>query len=122
MAKKRQRPQQQDTPVDIPAYRVWKIGVALRESMGSKRAARGETVREFIEHAVRDELTPLVQSLHASGVHSPSGPVSSVRVPMSDLVLETLRKASQESGLDQSQLFAACLRNAITRRRRRSRK
>lgn len=72
--------------------------------------------------AVDQELRELIDRLAELGIANDSATTAAVRFPMEDSTLTELRAASQESGLDQSQLLTACLRLATRRKRRRNRR
>lgn len=112
---------ERDKP-STPSYRVWKLHVSLRNAISDKRTSRQQTVREFVGDAVDEELRELIENLAELGIANDSVTNAAVRFPMGDSTLTQLRAASQESGLDQSQLLTACLRLAIRRKRRRNRK
>ena len=101
-----------------PVHRVWKLDRELKEAVTGKRRARTQTIREFLAEAVEQELPELLNGLAGLGQGGLPAPV---RFPMEEATLTELRKASQVSGLDQFQLFAACLRLAPRRKRRRGR-
>jgi hypothetical protein len=72
------------------------------------------------EEALEQELPELLNGLAGLGVtNGQGGLIIPVRFPMEDETLADLRKASQASGLDQFQLFMACLSLATRRKRRR---
>lgn len=104
-----------------PTYRVWKLDAELKVAMASKREARNQTVREFVNESIIDELPDLVSSLSKLGVDNSNPTLSPIRCPMEDATLSLLRRATQATGLDQFQLFSACLRLATRRKRRRGR-
>jgi hypothetical protein len=111
-------PTNQDSQV---TYRVWKLDAALKEAVAEKRQAREQKLREFISEAVASELSDLVSQLTELGVSiEDSASIAPVRYPMTDSTLRALRFASHGSGLDQSQLFVACLRLATRRKRKRT--
>lgn len=102
-------------------YRVWKLDAGLKEAIAEKRQTRKQTLREFVAEAVATELSGLVEQLTELGIAiEDSASVAPVRYPMAESTLKALRHASHWSGLDQSQLFVACLRLATRRKRRRS--
>ena len=113
-------PASQDSQI---TYRVWKLDAAVKEAVAEKRLSRKptQTVREFIAEAVETEISELVSQLAELGIAiEDSASTAPVRYPMSESALKALRHASHWSGLDQSQLFVACLRLATRRKRRRS--
>ncbi|WP_339910413.1 hypothetical protein [Symmachiella dynata] len=102
-------------------YRVWKLDAGLKEAIAEKRQARQQTLREFVAEAVATELSDLTTQLTELGIAiEDSASVAPVRYPMAESTLKALRHASHWSGLDQSQLFVACLRLATRRKRRRT--
>ncbi len=122
MAKSHQQPNARTTSPKKapPTYRVWKLDRELKDAVTSKRQVRTQTIRGFVAEAVEQELPELLDGLAGLGVTNGQGGLTApVRFPMEDTTLTELRKASQASGLDQFQLFAACLRLATRRKRRR---
>ena len=112
-AKHRPNPKTQET-----IYRVFRVPEALRKTMRQKRAKRGQTVQEFIRTAVVDELPRLVESfgkLHIGPADPDSRPA---KLPLDERLLASLKGASIETGLSQSQLLLASLRTAASRKRR----
>ena len=103
-----------------PVFRVWRFDTFLKEAIAEKRNSRGQTVKEFVENSVSDELSGLVDALAKQGVSvEDAESMSPMRIPIEEPTLASLRYASQASGLDQSQLLTACLRLATRRKRRR---
>jgi hypothetical protein len=101
-------------------FRVWKLDNALKEAINEKRNSRGQTVRDFVAESIGHELPSILNDLAKLGVSiEDSESITSVRFPMQESSLAALRDASRVSGLDQSQLFIACLRLAVHRKRRR---
>ena len=99
-------------------FRVYRVPEPLRKAMRQRRAQRSQTVQEFIQTAIADELPRLVESL--GNLHI--GPVDPVarpaKLPLDERLLASLKRASADTGLPQSQLFLACLRTAANRKRR----
>ena len=111
-------PASQDSQI---TYRVWKLDAAVKEAVAEKRQSRQQTLREFVAEAVETELSELVAQLTELGIAiEDSASVAPVRYPMTESTLKALRHASHWSGLDQSQLFVACLRLATRWKRRRT--
>jgi hypothetical protein len=55
-------PRQPDSPaMNGNVYRVYRVPDAVREAIGSRVA--GQTIRQFIAHAVEHRLPPLVETL-----------------------------------------------------------
>ena len=105
----------------VISFRVWKLDADLKQAIAEKRASRKQTVREFIAESIQHELPGVVRELATLGVSADgSESVTPVRLPMLESSLAALRDASQASGLDQSQLIVACLRQATRRKRRRA--
>jgi hypothetical protein len=112
-AKHRPNPKTQET-----IYRVYRVPEPLRKAMRQRRAQRDQTVQEFIQTAVEDELPRLVESLGKLHI-GPADPDSRpAKLPLNERLLATLRQASIETGLSQSQLLLASLRAATSRKRR----
>jgi hypothetical protein len=102
-------------------FRVWKLGTSLRQEIAEKRQSRDQTIRAFVADSLESELPRLITDLAKLGVSvDHSEHITPVRVQMEKRTLESLRHASQATGLDQSQLFIACLRLASRRKRRRT--
>ena len=112
-AKHRPNPKTQET-----VYRVYRVPEPLRKAMRQKRAQRGQTVQEFIETAVVDELPRLVESLGNLHIGAADPDARPAKLPLDERLLANLKGASIETGLSQSQLLLASLRAAASRKRR----
>ena len=112
-AKHRPNPKTQET-----VYRVYRVPEPLRKSMCQKRAHRKQTVQEFIQTAIADELPRLVESLGKLHIGSANSGARPAKLPLDERLLVSLKQASAETGLSQSQLLLASLRTAAGRRRR----
>ena len=99
-------------------HRVYHIGEELRRAINTRRSALGMTVREFAAEAVQGELPGLMDSLR-SLLPSPETDARPARLPMTELLLDDLREASQEVGIPAARLLLACLARAAARKRRR---
>jgi hypothetical protein len=78
----------------------------------------GQTVREFVAYAIETELPGLVQLLREQ-LPVPGGEVRPARLPLTEQLLEALKRAGDETGLPASRLLLACLARAARRKRRR---
>ena len=112
-AKHRPNPKTQET-----VYRVYRMPEPLRKAMRQKRAQRGQTVQEFIQAAVADELPRLVESLGNLHIGPADPDARPARLPLDERLLASLKGASTETGLSQSQLLLACFRTPASRKRR----
>ena len=112
-AKHRPNPKTQET-----IYRVYRVPEPLRKSMRRRRAQRGQTVQQFIQTAVADELPRLVESLGKLHIGLGDPESRPAKLPLDERLLASLKGASIDTGLSQSQLFLACLRTAASRKRR----
>jgi hypothetical protein len=100
------------------AYRVYSLPDDLRSALGERRQVLGQTVREFIAGAVEGELDRLVAQLREI-LPVPGGEMRPARLPLTERLLEALKKAGDETGLPASRLLLACLARAARRKRRR---
>ena len=112
-AKHRPNPKTRDT-----IFRVYRMPEPLRKAMRQKRAQRNQTVQEFIQTAVADELPRLVESLGKLHIGPADPEARPAKLPLDERLLASLRQASAETGLSQSQLLLACLRTTASRKRR----
>ena len=112
-AKHRPNPKTQET-----VYRVYHVPEPLRKTMRQRRAQRNQTVQEFIQTAVTGELPRLVESLGKLHVGPADPAARPAKLPLDDRLLASLKGASEETGLSQSQLLLACLRTSVSRKRR----
>ena len=112
-AKHRPNPKTQET-----VYRVYRVPEPLRKAMRQKRAQRGQTVQDFIETAVVDELPRLVESLGNLHIGAADPDARPAKLPLDERLLASLKKASIDMGLPQAQLLITCLRTAANRKRR----
>ncbi|MHC4404874.1 MAG: hypothetical protein ACYTG0_34945 [Planctomycetota bacterium] len=112
-AKHRPNPKTQET-----IYRVYRVPELLRKAMRQKRAKRNETVQEFIQTAVAGELPRLVESLGKLYIGPADPEARPAKLPLDERLLTSLKRASADTGLSQSQLLLACLRTAASRKRR----
>ena len=101
-AKHRSNPKTQDM-----IYRVYRVPEPLRRAMRQKRAQRNQTVQEFIQTAVVDELPRLVESLGKLHVGPADRDSRPAKLPLDERLLVSLRQANVETGLSQSQLLLA---------------
>ena len=86
--------------------------------MRQKRAQRKQTVQEFIQVAVADELPRLLESLGKLHIRPADPGARPAKLPLDERLLAELKKASIDTGLPQSQLLITCLRTAASRKRR----
>ena len=112
-AKHRPNPKTQET-----IYRVYRVPEPLRKAMRQKRAQRSQTVQEFLTGAVEDELPRLLESLGNLHIGPADPEACPAKLPLDERLLASLKRASIETGLSQSQLLLACLRTAASRKRR----
>ena len=112
-AKHRPNPKTQET-----IYRVYRVSEPIRKAMRQKRAQRNQTVQEFIQVAVVDELPRLVESLSKLQIKTADSEARPAKLPLDDRLLASLKKASIDTGLPQSQLLIACLGTSASRKRR----
>lgn len=99
-------------------YRVYHVPEPLRKALRRRRAQRNQTVQEFIQTAIADELPRLVESLGKLHIGPADPEARPAKLPLDERLLASLKGASIETGLSQSQLFLACLRTAAGRKRR----
>ena len=112
-AKHRPNPKTQAT-----IYRVYRVPESLRKAMREKRAQWKQTVQEFIQTAVAGELPRLVESLGKLYIGPADPEARPAKLPLDERLLASLKKASIDTGLPQSQLLLASLRTAASRKRR----
>ena len=97
--------------------RVYRLSKSLRAQMNQVRTARAETIREFIETAVGNELPKITKGLDELGISPMGGDGKPTRLPLSDAILDQLRAAAETTGLPGTLLIAACLRLSAGRKR-----
>jgi hypothetical protein len=112
-AKHRPNPKTQDT-----IYRVYNVPEPLRKAMRQKRSQRKQTVQEFIQTAVADELPRLVESLGKLHIGPADPEARPAKLPLDERLLASLKGASIDTGIPQSRLLIACLGTAASRKRR----
>ena len=81
--------------------------------MCQKRVQRNQTVQEFIQVAVVDELPRLVESLSKLQIKPSDPEARPAKLPLDERLLASLKKASSNTGLPQSRLLIACLGTAF---------
>ena len=101
-------------------YRVYRMPEPLRKAMNQRRAQRGQTVQEFIQTAVADELSRLVGTLSSLGIKPPGVDARAAKLPLDNRLLGELKAASETTGVPQSQLLLSCIRISANRKRRAS--
>ena len=111
-AKHRPNPKTQET-----VYRVYRVSEPIRKALCQKRSQRGQTVQEFIQVAVVDELPRLVESLGKLHVVPADPEARPAKLPLDERLLASLKRASGETGLPQTQILLACLRTSTGRKR-----
>lgn len=99
-------------------HRVYRIGDELRQAVSERRRALGLTVRAFLAEAIEGELPSLVEALRAHLPLSEDG-ARPARLPLTEALLDALRKASQDVGVPAARLLMTCLARAAARKRRR---
>ena len=112
-AKHRPNPKTQET-----VYRVYRVPEPLRKTMRQKRIQRGQTVQEFIQAAVADELSRLVETLGSLGIEPPEVEARPAKLPLDNRLLGELKVANEATGVPQSQLLLSCIRASANRKRR----
>ncbi len=112
-AKHRPNPRTQET-----VHRVYRVPESLREAMRRKREQRGQTLQQFLQTSLTEELPRLagdLDKLHINPVDTDARPA---KLPLNEQLLADLKGVSINTGLPQSQLLLACLRTAANRKRR----
>jgi hypothetical protein len=99
-------------------YRVYRVSEPIRKAMRQKRVQRNQTVQEFIQVAVADELPRLMESLSKLQIKPADPEARPAKLPLDERLLASLKKASIDTGLPQSRLLIACLGTAASRKRR----
>jgi hypothetical protein len=112
-AKHRPNPKTQET-----VFRVYHVPEPLRKAMRKKRTQWKQTVQEFIQTAVADELPRLVESLGKLHIGPADPEARPAKLPLDERLLASLKTASIDTGLPQSQLLIACLHTSAGRKRR----
>ena len=112
-ARHRQNPKTQEI-----RFRVYYLPERLRKAMHQRRQKLGLTVGEFVQAAVSDELSRLVETLAASGIEPCDSDARPAKLPLNDRLLGDLKIASETTGISQSQLLLSCLRISTNRKRR----
>ena len=99
-------------------YRVYRVSEPIRKALCQKRSQRGQTVQEFIRVAVADELSRLVEGLSKLHVVPADPEACPAKFPLDERLLASLKRASSETGLPQTQIPLACLHTSASRKRR----
>ena len=105
----------------VPVPRTLKLPGRTWKTVKAKGKRDGKPVREVLKDAVDAELTRLVRRLRELGVRGELVNDKVVRIPVSDVLLDRLRKAKEQTGLPSIQLLALCLQHHADRRRQRKR-
>lgn len=93
-------------------FRVYRIDDSTREAIKNARLANAQTVKQFLDSAITEQLPLLLAELRASGITSVSGKLRPLRAPLTDSLVQLLQAASVDSGLPQSLLLLTALRRA----------
>lgn len=100
------------------AFRTYRLPKSVREAMTWKRKALGQTVREYLVHAIDTELPGLVVVLEREVPSFGGEEAKPARLPLSEALLETLQAAGDKTGIPASRLLMVCLARAGSRKRR----
>jgi len=112
------RPRKATATVEV-TYRTYQLPTAVRAAIKAARLHRKQTLRDFCDEAIRGELPGLLQAVDEVGIGRPTGSRSPARIPLTDDLIEELRRGSQKAGIPAAVLFRCCLQRSAARKRRR---
>lgn len=109
MAKKRPRPRTLET-----TYRTYRLDEPTRAGMKRKRKREAQTVAAFLESAIKKQLPQIIGELNAVGVPaSLEEGARPARLPLTDELVERLRKGSDKTGVPTTRLLVACIQREV---------
>ena len=104
-----------------PNFRVYRLPKSLRVECSKSRAARDQTVADFVTMAVEQELAGLLGDVRVLFSGRFTGPKGPARLPISDQSLADLKDASK-LGVPAATLLEMCLSRAANSAPKRTRK
>ncbi len=113
------RPRRAPATIEV-TFRTYALPTAVRAAIKVARQHRKQTLRDFCDEAIRGELPGLLQAVDELGIGRPAGPRSPARIPLTDELIDELRRGSHKSGIPAAVLFRCCLQRSAARKRRRN--
>lgn len=90
-------------------YRVFDLPEGLRTKLKVKRAKASATTSQIVQAALEESLPIIVDALKQTGFSFDGEATRPARIPMTDICVRELKKASKETGIPVCRLLLACI-------------